>query len=43
MRERPYSRPFGERILSAFTLANHLRIWVITEADRSSTLLPHEY
>ena len=35
----------GFRILSAYTLKNGDRIWVITEADRSSTciLLPEEY
>ena len=35
----------GGRILSAYNLAGGERIWVITEADRSSTciLLPSEY
>ena len=35
----------GERILSAYNLKNGKRIWIITEADRSSTciLLPEEY
>jgi hypothetical protein len=35
----------GFRLLSAYTLADGARIWVITEADRSSTcvLLPEEY
>jgi hypothetical protein len=35
----------GFRILSAYRLADGTRIWVITEADRSSTtiLLPEEY
>ncbi len=35
----------GARILSAYTLRNGIRIWVITDADRSSTtvLLPAEY
>jgi hypothetical protein len=35
----------GDRILSAYTLSDGTRIWVITEADRSSTciLLPEEY
>ncbi len=35
----------GFRILSAYTLTNGERIWVITEADRSVTtiLLPAEY
>jgi hypothetical protein len=33
------------RILSAYTLSNGTRIWIITEADRSSTclLLPSDY
>ena len=33
------------RILSAYKLADETRIWIITEADRSSTciLLPEEY
>jgi hypothetical protein len=35
----------GERILSAYTLKTGVRVWIITEADRSSTciLLPDEY
>jgi hypothetical protein len=35
----------GFRILSAYTLNTGTRIWIITEADRSSTcvLLPDEY
>ena len=35
----------GCRILSAYRLADHTRIWIITEADRSVTtiLLPDEY
>jgi hypothetical protein len=34
-----------ERLLSAYRLADRTRIWVITEADRSTTtvLLPEEY
>jgi hypothetical protein len=33
------------RILSAYTLSTGVKIWLITEADRSSTciLLPEEY
>ena len=33
------------RILSAYTLKTGVRLWIITEADRSSTclLLPEEY
>ena len=35
----------GFRILSAYTPPTGVRIWIITEADRSSTclLLPEEY
>ena len=35
----------GCRILSAYTLSTGIRIWIITEADRSATtlLLPSEY
>ena len=35
----------GCRILSAYTLSTGIRIWIITEADRSATtlLLPPEY
>ncbi len=35
----------GLRLLSAYRLADRTRIWIITEADRSSTclLLPEEY
>lgn len=35
----------GTRLLSAYTLQEGTRIWIITEADRSSTciLLPEEY
>ena len=35
----------GGRIFSAYQLANDLRIWIITEGDRSATtlLLPEEY
>ena len=35
----------GFRLLSAYTLSNGTKIWIITEADRSSTtlLLPSEY
>jgi hypothetical protein len=33
------------RILSAYTLSTGVKVWVLTEADRSSTciLLPEEY
>ena len=35
----------GLRILSAYTLSDETRIWIITEWDRSATtiLLPSEY
>jgi hypothetical protein len=35
----------GWRILSSYTLSNGTKIWIISEADRSSTciLLPSEY
>ena len=35
----------GFRILSAYMLSTEVKIWVLTEADRSSTtiLLPEEY
>lgn len=35
----------GDRIFSAYTLSDDTKIWIITEADRSSTcvLLPEEY
>lgn len=35
----------GYRLLSSYTLAKGVRIWVITEADRAATtlLLPSEY
>ena len=35
----------GNRILSSFALKNGTKVWVITEADRSSTcvLLPEDY
>jgi hypothetical protein len=36
---------YGSRLLSSYTLTDGSRIWLITEADRSSTtlLLPEEY
>jgi hypothetical protein len=35
----------GTRLLSAYMLVSNVKIWIITEADRSSTtiLLPDEY
>ncbi len=41
-----YAIAHGERILSAYTLPKtQVKLWVITEADRSATtyLLPDEY
>jgi hypothetical protein len=40
-----YAVEHGLRVLSAYTLSSGEKIWVITEADRSSTtiLLPEEY
>lgn len=39
------ARETGERILSAYQLPGGTKLWIITEADRSSTciLLPEEY
>ena len=39
------ARETGERILSAYRLRDGTKLWIITEADRSSTciLLPEEY
>ena len=44
-KENDYSVAHGLRILSAYTLNDKTRIWIITEADRSVTtiLLPSEY
>ena len=43
--ENELSLKHGWRLLSAYTLKSGTKIWVITEADRSSTciLLPEEY
>lgn len=43
--ENEYSLKHGLRLLSAYSLGNGERIWVITEADRSITtsLMPNEY
>jgi len=45
IRENEYSVAHGFRLLSAYTTAAGERLWIITEADRSSTtlLLPEEY
>lgn len=44
-RENDTSLTDGCRLLSAYTLATGTKLWIITEADRSSTtlLLPSEY
>jgi len=43
--ENEYSLGRELRLLSAYTLSDGTKIWIITEADRSSTtlLLPSEY
>jgi hypothetical protein len=43
--ENEYSVNRELRLFSAYTLSDGTRIWIITEADRSSTciLLPEEY
>jgi len=43
--ENEESLKHGWRILSAYSLSDGTKIWIITEADRSSTtfLLPEEY
>lgn len=43
--ENERSLKHGLRLLSAYTLPNGVKIWIITEADRSATtfLLPSEY
>jgi hypothetical protein len=45
IKENEFSVLNGFRILSAYRTWNDVKIWVITEADRSATtlLLPHEY
>lgn len=44
-RENQASLQHGFRLLSSYTLRSGTKIWIITEADRSSTtiLLPEEY
>ena len=43
--ENEYALAHGLRLLSNYKLKSGQRIWIITEADRSSTcvLLPEEY
>ncbi|MDP2895515.1 MAG: hypothetical protein Q8Q12_03020 [bacterium] len=44
-KENELSLEHGFRILSAYRLSDGTKVWIITEADRSSTtlLLPEEY
>ena len=44
-RENEYSLTHDLRLLSAYSLRDGTRLWIITEADRSATtlLLPEEY
>jgi hypothetical protein len=43
--ENDFSLKAGLRIFSAYRLSSSVKVWVITEADRSATtlLLPEEY
>jgi hypothetical protein len=45
VRKNELSLREGFRVLSAYRTAKGQKLWIITEADRSSTtiLLPHEY
>jgi hypothetical protein len=44
-KENDFSVENGFRILSAYTLSTGVKVWIITERDRSATtfLLPEEY
>jgi hypothetical protein len=44
-RENEYSLKYGFRVVSSYPLPGGAKVWIITEADRSSTciLLPEEY
>jgi hypothetical protein len=44
-RENTYSVQYGLRIISAYTLSTGVKLWLITEVDRSVStfLLPQEY
>lgn len=44
-RENEFSLENDLRLMSVYTLKTNVRIWIITEADRSATtiLLPEEY
>ena len=43
--ENELSLKHGWRLVSAYTLKSGIKVWVITESDRSSTciLVPEEY
>lgn len=43
--ENEFSLLHGFRLMSSYTLRSGIKIWIITERDRSSTtiLLPEEY
>jgi hypothetical protein len=45
IKENEFSLVHGFRLLSAYRLRSGIKIWIITEADRSATtfLLPEEY
>ena len=44
-KENDFSVEHGFRLMSVYTLTTGVKIWVLTEADRSATtaLLPEEY
>jgi hypothetical protein len=44
-RENEYALEYGFRVMSSYPLSGGVRVWVITERDRSLTtiLLPPEY
>jgi len=44
-RRNDWSIENGERVLSVYVLPTDVKVWIITEADRSATtfLLPSEY
>ena len=45
IKENQFSLKHGYRLMSVYSLSTGVKIWIITEADRSSTciLLPEEY
>ena len=42
-RENEFSMEHGFRLVSSHSLLNGTVIWVVTEADRTTLLLPQEY